>query len=48
MPAVRHARGGGRLKRSSFHRAWALLALALYPHLSLGAVWWLDTALGWQ
>ena len=39
--------GGLGLSRDTFRAAWALPALALYP-LSLGAVWWLDTALGWQ
>jgi hypothetical protein len=39
--------GGLGLTRDTFRAAWALPALALYP-LSLGAVWWLDTYLGWQ
>ena len=39
--------GGVGLTRDTFRAAWALPALALYP-LSLGAVWCLDTFLGWQ
>lgn len=39
--------GSVGLTRDTFRAAWALPALALYP-LSLGAVWWLDTYLGWQ
>ncbi|KAK9842030.1 hypothetical protein WJX81_004927 [Elliptochloris bilobata] len=39
--------GSVGLTHDTFRAAWALPALALYP-LSLGAVWWLDTFLGWQ